>query len=143
MVDVHSRSTRSYNMSRIRGTNTEPELIVRRLLHHLGFRFRLHRRDLPGTPDIVLPRSRTVIFVHGCFWHQHPRCRYATKPATRSKFWQKKFEANRGRDRKAKRRLRAIGWKVMIIWECQTVRGVDQLATKLNKQLIGSRRVHS
>lgn len=107
-------------MSAIRGRNTQPEMRVRRYLHAAGLRYRLHDRFLPGRPDIVLPRRKVAIFVHGCFWHQHPGCPYATTPATRSDFWQKKFAANKIRDAQAVDRLIALGWQVLTIWECET-----------------------
>lgn len=109
-------------MSRIRGKNTEPERIVRSALHRAGFRFRLHVKDLPGKPDIVLPKYRTVIFVHGCFWHRHPGCRYAYTPKTRVSFWKRKFAENVRNDRLARRRLARLGWKVLVVWECQARR---------------------
>ncbi len=112
-------SARSRNMAAIRGRNTSPELKIRSLLHHLGFRFRLHRRTLPGSPDIVLPRHRTVVFVHGCFWHRHPGCRYTTTPKTRADFWAKKFEQNKERDQRQQMQLRELGWSVMVVWECE------------------------
>lgn len=105
-------------MSRIRSGNTKPEIAVRRLLHALGYRFRLHRRDLPGKPDIVLPRHRVVIFVHGCFWHQHPGCRLASKPKTRQEYWTPKLAGNVRRDELAQEALTALGWRVEVIWEC-------------------------
>jgi DNA mismatch endonuclease (patch repair protein) len=111
---------RSWNMSRIRGRDTRPEVTVRSVLHRLGFRFRLHRRDLPGRPDIVLARHRTVVLVHGCFWHRHPRCRFAYSPKTNVHFWNQKFMANVRRDRWDRRRLRGLGWRVVVVWECQT-----------------------
>lgn len=120
MADVLSPEQRRRNMSRIRGRDTEPEKIVRSMLHRMGYRFRLHRRDLPGRPDIVLPRLRSVIFVHGCFWHRHPGCRYATTPKTRAEFWQKKFEENVERDRRNIAALREAGWRVLCVWECET-----------------------
>lgn len=107
-------------MSRIRGRNTSPERLVRSVLHSMGYRFRLHRRDLPGHPDIVLPKHRTVVFVHGCFWHRHPRCQFAYTPKTRVGFWSSKFEENVLRDQRARRRLRNLGWRVIVVWECQT-----------------------
>lgn len=116
MEDVSE--ARSRNMRAVRGTNTRPEMLVRRGLHRRGLRFRLHRRDLPGCPDIVLPRHRAVVFVHGCFWHRHEGCRYATTPATRREFWQNKFTANFERDRRALEGLRAAGWRVAVVWEC-------------------------
>ena len=107
-------------MSRIRGRDTKPELLVRRIAHGLGFRFRLHRKDLPGRPDIVFPRYRAVILVHGCFWHRHPDCRFASNPKTRVEYWQKKFEGNVERDRRNERALTDLGWRTMVIWECET-----------------------
>lgn len=121
MVDRISEAHRSWNMSRIKGSDTNPELRVRSLLHGMGYRFRLHRRDLPGTPDIVLPKLRTAIFVHGCFWHRHPRCRYAYTPKSRVEFWQAKFSANVERDRRKLRALRNAGWRVIVVWECETM----------------------
>jgi DNA mismatch endonuclease (patch repair protein) len=109
-------------MSGIRGRDTAPERIVRSLLHRAGFRFRLHRRDLPGRPDIVMRRHRTVVFVHGCFWHAHSGCPLAKEPATNAEFWRAKLRANRERDRRAVERLLELGWRVAVIWEC-AVRG--------------------
>jgi DNA mismatch endonuclease (patch repair protein) len=106
-------------MARVGSKNTKPEMLVRRALHRLGFRFRLHRRDLPGRPDIVLPKYKTAIFVHGCFWHRHPGCRRTTIPKTREAFWLSKFEANISRDRKATEALERDGWKVLVLWECE------------------------
>ena len=111
---------RSALMSRIRSGNTQPELAVRRLLHALGYRFRLHRRDLPGRPDIVLPRHSLVIFVHGCFWHQHSGCRLASRPKTRQDYWEPKLAGNVRRDRAAADALASLGWRVAVIWECET-----------------------
>ncbi|HEY7811269.1 MAG TPA: very short patch repair endonuclease [Allosphingosinicella sp.] len=110
---------RSRNMSRIRGSNTKPELAVRKMLHRAGFRFRLHRRDLPGTPDIVLPRHRVAVFVHGCFWHGHEECRRSALPKTRREFWAEKIARNRARDLRATEALRAAGFSVVTLWECQ------------------------
>lgn len=107
-------------MSGIRTKNTKPELIVRRFLHSRGFRYRIHRKDLPGCPDIVLPRYRSVVFVHGCFWHQHPECRYAVMPKSNRQFWREKFRGNRERDERHRDELEALGWKVFVIWECET-----------------------
>lgn len=114
--------------------DTKPEMIVRQTLHALGYRFRLHRRDLPGSPDIVLPRYRTVIFVHGCFWHRHEGCARATVPKTRQAFWSDKFKANKVRDRRALVALQDLGWNAQVIWECQT-RSVCELETALNQVL--------
>ena len=106
-------------MSRIRGKDTKPEKIVRSALHKNGYRFRLNRKDLPGKPDIVLPKYKSVILVHGCFWHRHPRCKFAYNPKSRETFWQKKFSENVERDRFVKKELRKEGWKVIVVWECE------------------------
>lgn len=111
---------RSALMGRIRGKNTTPEMVVRRAAHRLGLRFRIHRRDMPGTPDIVFPKFGLVIFVHGCFWHRHEGCRRCTTPKTRSDFWSEKFDKNVERDQRDSETLRRQGWNVLIIWECQT-----------------------
>ncbi len=120
MTDIFDPEKRSEIMSRIRGRDTKPELIVRRIAHGLGFRFRLHRKDLPGRPDIVFPRHQAVIVVHGCFWHRHPGCKRASSPKTRVRYWQNKFEDNVVRDKRNETALRDLGWKVMLIWECET-----------------------
>lgn len=120
MTDVLSEEQRRRNMAAIRSTNTKPELRVRRALHAAGLRYRLHVRGLPGTPDLVFPSRRVVVFVHGCFWHQHSRCRNATMPASRPEFWGAKLAANAERDRRQQRALRRLGWHVIVIWECQT-----------------------
>jgi DNA mismatch endonuclease (patch repair protein) len=111
---------RSRIMRAVRRTNTRPEMVVRCLLHSAGYRYRLHRKDLPGTPDIVMPRHRMVIFVHGCFWHRHAGCSKATTPKTRVTFWSTKFQQNQARDRRNNDELRSKGWRVLTIWECQT-----------------------
>ncbi|WP_458391732.1 very short patch repair endonuclease [Rhizobium laguerreae] len=120
MVDRISPERRSQNMARIKGHNTAPELRVRKLLHRLGYRFRLHSKDLPGTPDIVLAKHRSVIFVHGCFWHRHPGCRLSYMPKSRLDFWSKKFQANVKRDQEAIDLLQSVGWRVLVLWECET-----------------------
>ena len=120
MADVHSTAQRSYNMSQIKGTNTAPEMRVRRLLHGMGFRYRLHGKGLPGKPDLVFPSARTVLFVHGCFWHMH-RCKYGKPvPATNQTFWAEKRRSNVDRDKRNRRQLRDAGWSVFEIWECHT-----------------------
>lgn len=133
-MDIVDPARRSRMMAAIRGKNTKPEMLVRRFLHAHGFRFRLHRTDLPGKPDIVLPRLRTCIFVHGCFWHRHPGCRYAVLPKTRAAFWAAKLEGNVGRDRRAVEALRNAGWTVFIIWECE-LRGSDTALLNLLQAL--------
>lgn len=120
MVDVVSPADRSRMMAGIKGKNSQPEVLVRRLLFASGYRFRLHRRDLPGTPDIVMPGRKVAIFVHGCFWHFHEECKYAKMPATRPEFWRAKLEANVARDRLAVDRLRSLGWRILWVWECAT-----------------------
>ncbi|WP_092224963.1 very short patch repair endonuclease [Desulforhopalus singaporensis] len=120
MADHLSKDKRSWNMSRIRSKNTKPEMIVRSLLHRMGYRFRLHRRDLPGTPDIVLPKHKIVIFCHGCFWHQHLECKRAAKPKTNTDYWENKLLNNVKRFKINKRELETQGWRVIIIWECET-----------------------
>lgn len=117
-MDVVDRATRSRMMSGIRGKDTKPERIVRSHLHRAGLRFRLQAK-LPGKPDLVLPKYRTVVFVHGCFWHRHEGCRYTTTPKSNPEFWQEKFEANVRRDANAKQRLEEMGWRVLVIWACQ------------------------
>jgi DNA mismatch endonuclease, patch repair protein len=119
MADRLSNEHRSWNMSRIRGKDTKPERLVRSLLHRMGYRFRLHVVGLPGRPDVVLPRLRTVVFVHGCFWHRHDGCLKASTPKSRVDFWQKKFGANLVRDAKAVTALSAMGWRVITVWECE------------------------
>lgn len=120
MTDVVPSSKRSVMMAGIRGKNTRPEIVIRKVLFALGYRFRLHRRDLPGTPDIVMPRRRAVVFVHGCFWHLHAGCRYSKMPATHREFWKAKLERNAQRDQEAVARLRELGWRVLCVWECST-----------------------
>lgn len=126
MADVLTPAQRSHNMSRIRGKDTKPELLLRRGLHAAGFRFRLHRKDLPGCPDLVFPSRRAVIFVHGCFWHGHA-CPMCKMPATRPEFWRAKIEANHARDLRSVTALQSAGWRVLIIWEC-ALRGVARLS---------------
>lgn len=119
MTDVHTPETRSYNMSMIRGKNTKPEIIVRKFLHSKGLRFRLHKKELPGKPDIVLPKFKTVIFIHGCFWHGHKNCKYFVIPKTRTEWWISKIERNRLVDKRNNDNLKKNGWKIITIWECQ------------------------
>ncbi len=120
MTDTVTPAVRSRMMSAIHGVDTAPERRVRSYLHAVGLRFRLHDRRLPGRPDLVLPGRKVVIFVHGCFWHQHSGCRFATTPATRRDFWQSKFAANRARDFAVLERLKSLGWQAFTIWECET-----------------------
>ena len=118
-MDTLSPEKRSWNMSRIRSRDTKPEVVVRSLLHGMGYRFRLHRRDLPGRPDIVLPKYKIAVFVNGCFWHRHEGCRYAYSPKTRTDFWMAKFRDNVERDHRQQEELRNLNWKVVTIWECE------------------------
>ncbi len=118
MGDVHDKATRSYNMSRIRAKDTKPELLVRKFLWANGFRYRLHVKSLPGTPDLVLPKYKTVVFVHGCFWHGHEGCKYFKLPQTRREWWRAKILRTQVIDREAEEALRKLGWKVLVVWEC-------------------------
>jgi DNA mismatch endonuclease (patch repair protein) len=118
-MDHLDPTRRSANMARVRGKDTGPEIVVRRLAHRLGLRFRLHRKDLPGRPDLVFPKYRLVVFVHGCFWHRHSNCKRATTPATRQAFWQAKFDATVARDARQQAQLEAAGWRVVTLWECE------------------------
>ncbi|MFN8307858.1 MAG: DNA mismatch endonuclease Vsr [Ferruginibacter sp.] len=118
MADVHTKKQRSYNMSRIRAKDTKPEMLVRKFLHANGFRYKLHDKTLPGKPDIVLPKYRTVIFVHGCFWHGHSNCKYFKVPKTRTRWWMDKINRNKANDEKAVKELRKQRWRVVILWEC-------------------------
>jgi DNA mismatch endonuclease (patch repair protein) len=119
MADVHSKETRSFNMSRIRSKDTKPELLVRKFLFSKGFRYRLHDKSLPGKPDMVFPKYKTVIFIHGCFWHGHEGCRYFVVPMTRTEWWLNKINTNKKRDANSEKLLTARGWNVINIWECE------------------------
>ena len=132
MTDIFTKQKRSWVMSRIRSKNTAPERIVRSFLHRRGFRFRLHRKDLPGKPDIVLSRHRTVVFVHGCFWHGHD-CKAGASPQTRREFWQAKIAGNAARDKVVAARLRKLGWRVLTVWECEVSR-VPRIEALLRKR---------
>lgn len=119
MVDRISKEHRSWNMSKIRSKDTGPEKVVRTLLHKMGFRFRLHVKHLPGSPDIVLPKHHAVIFVHGCYWHRHEGCKLAYKPKSRTEFWEKKFKENVERDKRKLGALKDSNWKILVVWECE------------------------
>jgi DNA mismatch endonuclease (patch repair protein) len=136
-MDRISAAKRSWNMSRIKNADTKPELAVRFLLHRLGYRFRLHRKDLPGKPDIVLPRLMTVVLVHGCYWHRHPGCRYAYTPKSRTEFWKAKFRRNQQRDIIVRSELSKLGWRVLVVWECET-KDMDSLTVRLRNELMGT-----
>ena len=125
---------RSRNMAAIKSKNTKPEIAVRKNLHALGYRFRLHRKDLPGKPDIVLPKYKTVIFVNGCFWHQHKGCNYSRLPKTNIDFWKRKLEGNTQRDKLKQSKLKDMGWKVINIWECQT-KEIDDIRNFIKENL--------
>ncbi|POP67710.1 very short patch repair endonuclease [Pseudomonas syringae] len=120
MTDRLTSQKRSWNMSRIRSRDTAPELAVRKVLYRMGYRYRLHSAIVPGKPDIVLTKFKSVIFVHGCFWHRHSGCKFAYTPKSREEFWTKKFEANFRRDEVVKKQLSELGWRILIIWECET-----------------------
>jgi DNA mismatch endonuclease (patch repair protein) len=143
-MDMYSKERRSEIMSRIRDRDTKPEVRVRRALHGLGFRFRLHRKDLPGRPDVVLPKWKTAVFVHGCFWHGCAKCDRGTRvPKTNTEFWLAKVAENRGRDRRVRRLLRAAGWRVLVVWACETEnagRLTDRLAAALTLPADGTSR---
>ena len=135
MVDSLSPEKRSWNMGRISGKNTKPELAVRSMLHRMGFRFRVNKKELPGKPDIVLTKYKTIVFVHGCFWHRHKNCRDASTPKTRTDFWQKKFDSNVVRDKRNIYSLDQMGWRVIVVWECE-LKQPDDLASKLKNQIL-------
>jgi len=137
MADVHDKATRSYNMSRIKGKDTKPEMIVRRFLHANGFRYRLHVKDLPGKPDIVLPKYKTVIFVHGCFWHGHEGCKYFKMPGTRTEWWVKKIATTQTSDTINQEFLKIDLWEIIIIWECQlTICKIENSLNDLKLKLL-------
>lgn len=121
-------------MSRVKGRDTKPEILVRSFVHRMGFRFRIHRRDMPGNPDIVLPQHNKVIFMHGCFWHGHKRCPRSKRPATNEGFWNKKLDRNIERDKRFRRKLRSMGWKALVVWQCET-RKPEKLIGKLERFL--------
>lgn len=125
-----SGASRSDIMRAVKRAHTRPEIVVRQALHALGLRFRLHRQDLPGSPDIVLPKFKTVVFVHGCFWHRHSDCRYATIPKSRQEYWLPKFDANVERDARKEAQLRELGWRVLVMWECET-KSLEALEARL------------
>ena len=127
MVDTISTERRSWNMGRIKGRDTKPEILVRSLLHKKGYRFRLHQKNLPGRPDIVLRKYRTVIFVNGCFWHRHENCSDATLPKSKTEFWLNKFDQTVKRDKSNRDELLSLGWKVLTVWECEVSDGLRLL----------------
>lgn len=136
MADVHDKATRSYNMSQIKATNTKPELLVRKFLHANGFRYKLHDKKLPGKPDIVLPKYKTVIFIHGCFWHGHTNCKYFVVPKTRTEWWLNKINTNKANDAKAMKALKKEGWRVITVWECKLKQGkTSSILTLITTQI--------
>jgi DNA mismatch endonuclease (patch repair protein) len=130
MTDVHSRETRSFNMSRIRSKDTKPEMLVRKFLFANGLRYKLHDKSLAGKPDIVLPKYKTIIFIHGCFWHGHEGCKYYTVPKTRTEWWLNKISANTNNDTAAINKLKQAGWSVIIVWECE-IKTKDQFMLRM------------
>ncbi len=135
--DVFSPEQRSEIMAKVRSQDTKPEVLVRSLIHRMGFRFRLHNKHLPGNPDIVLPRHKKIVFVHGCFWHQHEGCPHAARPASNIAYWNKKLDGNVRRDKANLEKLAALGWSVLVIWECET-RNREQLILRLQEFLINA-----
>ena len=137
MADVHDIKTRSYNMSRIRSANTKPEMLVRKFLHANGFRYKLHDKTLAGKPDIVLPKYKTVIFIHGCFWHGHANCKYYVVPKTTTEWWLNKINKNSANDAKAINILKKEGWKIITVWECDLkVAKIEKTLKTLIKKII-------
>jgi len=139
MPDVYSKKKRSWIMSRISGADTKPEMVVRKAVHGMGFRYRLHESKLPGKPDIVLPRHKKVIFINGCFWHGHQGCKRSKRPATNIKFWNRKIDATIARDAKVKTELKKLGLQVLTIWQCQT-KDPETLIKKLSRFLMTNKR---
>lgn len=137
MADILTPEKRSWNMSRIKGKNTKPEVLLRSLLHQAGFRFRIHAGNLPGKPDIVLPRYNTVIFVNGCFWHRHKNCKYAYNPKSRQDFWQEKFARTVQRDQEKAEKLIKDGWQVHTVWECELKNDPDSIVVEIIQSLKG------
>lgn len=135
-MDCHTPEQRKRNMAAIKSKNTKPEILVRRLLHSMGYRFRLHAKNLPGKPDIVLPKYKTVIFVNGCFWHRHEGCKYASTPTSNVDFWNAKFKENTSRDSQKNALLKEAGWKVIVVWTCE-IKNIDILKTRLHSLLKG------
>jgi len=137
MADVFTPAKRSAIMARIKSENTKPEILVRKIVHSLGYRFRLHKKTLPGKPDLVFPRHQKVIFVHGCFWHGHAGCLRSALPSTRKEFWRTKILGNVARDIRVRRSLIRQGWRVLVVWQCQT-KNLDRLRKRLEQFLRGT-----
>lgn len=138
-MDVHDRATRSYNMSRIKGKNTKPEDVVAKYLFAHGFRYRRNVKSLPGTPDIVLKKYKTAIFVNGCFWHAHEGCKYFVLPEENREFWEEKLLRNRERDAEKQKQLQELGWNVIVIWECELKSSKDKRLMALTKEITGDK----
>jgi DNA mismatch endonuclease (patch repair protein) len=136
VTDHVDATKRSSIMAAVHSKDTKPEMAIRKIVHAMGYRYRLHSANLPGKPDLVFSSRGKVIFVHGCFWHRHSRCRYATMPKTRTEFWQDKFSANMARDRRNRRELKRMGWKVLIVWQCE-LKKFEKLTERLNDFLAG------
>ena len=134
MADTVDKKTRSRIMSSVQGKNTQPEKVVRSLLHRMGYRFSLHNKHLPGKPDICLRKYKTVIFVHGCFWHRHKGCRYATTPSSNVSFWNEKFERNVSRDAQNRKDLKKLGWQIIIVWGC-SIKSIEKLSKRFDQLL--------
>lgn len=135
-MDIWSKQKRSEVMSKIRGKDTKPEMILRSQLFRKGFRFRVHQKDLPGKPDIVLPKYRTVVFVHGCFWHYHKDCREGRIPSTNSKFWKEKLSKNVQKDKRHIEALALMGWKVIVVWECEIEKRMEMTLKEIENRLV-------
>lgn len=133
MVDIVSEKKRSEMMAGVRQKNTKPELLLRKQLHRLGLRYRLHVKELPGSPDLVFPKYKTAVFVHGCFWHQHAGCRRSRRPGTRKEWWNEKLQKNIDRDKRQESTLRSGGWRVQIVWECEVLENVEEAARNLER----------
>ena len=138
MADIKTKEARSFNMSRIRGTNTQPEVKVRQYLFSKGFRYRKNDKRLPGTPDIVLPKYHTVVFVNGCYWHRHANCKYATTPSSNAEFWITKFSKNVENDKKNRIALTSMGWAVLTVWECEIKKDFDATMIRLESQILSN-----
>lgn len=138
MADIKTKEARSFNMSRIRGTNTQPEVKVRQYLFSKGFRYRKNDKRLPGTPDIVLPKYHTVVFVNGCYWHRHANCKYATTPSSNAEFWITKFSKNVENDKKNSIALTSMGWAVLTVWECEIKKDFDATMIRLESQILSN-----
>ena len=134
MADFFTKEKRSWIMSRVKGRDTKPEILVRSVIHRMGYRFRVHRSDLPGNPDIVLPRHGKIIFVHGCFWHGHKRCPRSKRPTTNKSFWNEKLNKNIDRDKRQQKEIKNMGWKVLVVWQCE-IRKPSKLLEKLERFL--------